>query len=120
MSKPLKIYSYSKCGTCRKAILWLKSRYIEYNLIDIIETPPTKSEIEKAIKYMGDRKYILNTSGKSYRSIGANAIKLLSDAEVIQLLLADSKLIKRPFVVIKDEIYLTGFKQGKWEETILS
>ncbi len=116
----LKIYSYNKCGTCRKAIAWLNKNNIEYELIDIIVNPPTKKEITFAIKQLGSTKYLLNTSGKSYRSIGANVIKSMSQVELINLLNADSKLIKRPFAIKNSGDTLVGFDENKWNDSLLS
>ena len=36
-SKPVRVYSYSRCATCRKALSWLDSNKIEYELIDIFQ-----------------------------------------------------------------------------------
>ena len=96
--------------------LELNKNNIDYQLIDIIETPPLKKDIIEAIRQLGDRKYLLNTSGKSYRSIGASSIKSFSDKEVIELLDSDSKLLKRPFLINKEGKVLIGFNELKWEE----
>ena len=44
----LKLFSYSKCSTCRKAIKWLQDNQIDYDLIDIVEPPPKKELLEEA------------------------------------------------------------------------
>ncbi len=116
----MKIYSYSRCSTCRKALAWLKNKNINYSLIDIIEYPPLKNKLLEAIKQLGDRKYILNTNGKSYRSIGAANIKAMSDNEVVTLLAKDGKLIKRPFVINNDGRIIVGFNETYWEEFFIS
>ena len=36
----MKVYCYSKCGTCKKALKWLDERHIEYDKIDIKEEHP--------------------------------------------------------------------------------
>ena len=120
MVKSLKIYSFSKCGTCRKALKWLQEREIDYKLIDIIANPPNKKTIIEGINQLGDIKFLLNTSGKSYREIGASAIKEMNDDKIIQLLLDDPKLLKRPFAITEEGEILIGFSQPKWEELLLS
>ena len=116
----MRVYSYSRCSTCRKALNWLKDKNITYNLIDITERPPSKEKISDAIKELGDRKYILNTSGKSYRAIGAESIKAMSEKELIALLSKDGKLIKRPFVISNDLRIIVGFNEAKWEDFFFS
>ena len=115
MSSHLKVYSYSKCGTCRKALKWLKNKNLEYELIDIIENPPEKKYILEAIDQLGDVKFLLNTSGKSYREIGAKKIKELNDKDIIKLLISDSKLLKRPFIINNKGKILVGFNLISWE-----
>ena len=92
-------YSYAKCGTCRKALKWLKDKNFEFELFDIIENPPSEEYIIQAIHQLGDIKFLLNTSGKSYREIGAKKIKELINKDIIELLISDSKLLKRPFLI---------------------
>ena len=116
MTKTTLVYSYSKCGSCKKAINWLKENNINYRLIDIIENPPSKALIAKAIKQLGDSKYLFNTSGASYREIGSSTIKKMSIEKQVELLGNDSKLIKRPFLISNNGYFLTGFKPKVWEE----
>ena len=94
----MKIYSYSRCSTCRKALNWLKEKNIKYSLIDIVENPPHKNQLVKAINQFGDRKYILNTSGLVYRSIGSEVIRRMSDNQLFEKLFTEPRLIKRPFL----------------------
>ncbi|WP_269622535.1 Spx/MgsR family RNA polymerase-binding regulatory protein [Prochlorococcus marinus] len=116
----IKVYSYSLCGSCKKALSWLSQNGIAYEIIDIIKCPPPSSLIKEGVKQLGDRKYLLNTSGKSYRNIGAQLIKRMKDSEVIELLSKDSKLIKRPFVVNTNGEIIVGFNESKWESFFLN
>ena len=38
-------YWYKRCSTCLKAKAWLDQEGIEYDIIDMVETPPTKSNL---------------------------------------------------------------------------
>ncbi len=115
----MKIFSYSSCGTCRKALSWLQENNFEINVLDILKTPPSKEMLIKAAEKLGHRKYLYNTSGKRYREIGADKIKLMSDHEVFELFIKDPKLIKRPFLMIDESRFLVGFKKKLWEEALL-
>ena len=120
MESSVKIFSYPRCGTCKKAINWLNDNKINYQLIDIIKHPPSKQFFLDAIKQLGDRKYLLNTSGKSYRNIGSSVIKNMNDNDVVKLLLSDSKLIKRPLLLHPNGDILVGFKKIAWEDFFLN
>ena len=72
-----------------------------------------------ACELYGNRKYLLNTSGFAYRSIGPNVIKKMTDIELFEQLLIEPRLIKRPFLHISNNSYLLGFKEEKWTEKLL-
>ncbi len=114
MNLPIKVYSYSACGTCRKALKWLDKNNIKYELIDITIEPPSKEVIAFALEQVEDRKFLLNTSGKSYRLLGPQVVKGMTDVEVVNALSSDGRLIKRPFLVDKDGKVLVGFKEANW------
>jgi hypothetical protein len=51
----------------------------------------------------------LNTSGQSYRALGKAQVDAASDAQLVDWLAADGKLVKRPVLVLKDRVAV-GFK----------
>ena len=116
MSQPQgqpRLYSYGACSTCRKALAWLKQQEIAVEVIDITVQPPSPQELEAALEQIG-RSRLFNTSGQSYRALGAAAVKSLSDGEALQALAADGKLIKRPFLVTAYGRISTGFNPQEW------
>ena len=115
----MKLFSYSSCSTCLRAIKWLKSNDIAFELIDILENPLSKEILISASELYGDRKYLLNTSGIVYRSIGSEIIKKMSDNELFEKLALEPRLIKRPFLYKHNQFYLVGFKEEKWAEKLL-
>ena len=115
----MKLFSYSSCSTCRRAIKWLKSNDIAFELIDILNNPPSKEMLILASEQYGDRKYLLNTSGVVYRSIGSEVVKKMSDNEFFQKLSVEPRLIKRPFLFKPNKFFLVGFKEEKWAEKLL-
>ena len=115
----MKLFSYSSCATCRKAIKWLKSNDIIFELIDILNSPPSKEMLVLASKQYGDRKYLLNTSGVIYRSIGSKVVKEMSDNELFEKLYLEPRLIKRPFLFTTNKFFLVGFKEEKWAQKLL-
>lgn len=119
--KNLKIYHYNKCSTCKKAIKFLDDKKISYDLIAIVETPPTQKELKEMLnelkkKNLGINK-LFNTSGEVYRSMNLSTkIKSMSEEDAIALLSQNGKLIKRPFA-INDKIHLIGFNEKEWSST---
>ena len=97
--KKIIFYSYLKCSTCRKAAKWLDNKNFKYQLIDIVKKPPLSKYLNLALDQTAvDKKRIFNVRGRAFKSINPD-INLLSREEIIQLLLSDGKLIKRPFLI---------------------
>ena len=119
MTSTIRIFSYSACTTCKKALKWLDENQIDYQLIDIVQCPPDKDILSVAIKQLGNRKKVFNTSGLSYRNLGSKVVQSMSDDEAIQALASDGKLIKRPFLITDKGQILVGFKPDNWSDILL-
>tara|TARA_Y100001968_G_scaffold220284_1_gene203111 strand:- start:226 stop:600 length:375 start_codon:yes stop_codon:yes gene_type:complete len=119
LKKNLKLFTYSSCSTCRRAIKWLKNNDISFDLIDILNNPPSKEMLISVAELYGDRKYLLNTSGLIYRSIGSDNVKKMSDNKLYEKLIMEPRLIKRPFLYKSSQCFLVGFKEEKWAEKLL-
>ena len=119
---PLRVYSYPACGTCRKALQWLAQQGFSaekgnLELVDITRTPPSPAELHQAFGSLG-RKRLFNTSGQSYRALGAAAVAAMDDTQALAALAADGKLIKRPFAICPDGTALVGFKPEEWQAAL--
>ncbi len=100
----MKLFSYNKCGTCRKAIRFLEDKKVKFDLIDIIEKPPSKQILKAAIKAKGIKK-LFNTSGVQYRELKIkDKLATMTESQAIDLLASNGRLIKRPIAVDKDKI----------------
>jgi arsenate reductase len=111
----VKIYEYKGCGTCRKALKWLKAKGIAFERIAIREKPPSKGELKRMLKaYDGNLHALFNTSGGDYRAMNIKEkIAKLSKMEAIDLLAGNGNLVKRPFVMTKDGS-VVGFNEAEW------
>ena len=117
--KKIIFYSYLKCSTCRKAEKWLKSKDFEFQLIDIIKEPPLIDYLNLALEqYSFDEKRIFNTRGKAFKTLNLD-IYGISREEIIQLLLSDGKLIKRPFLVYEGKKVILGFNEVEYAKQFM-
>ncbi len=112
----MKIYCYSRCSTCKKALKWLDENGIEYELTDIKEDNPNEETLRAAYEKSGlPLKKFFNTSGQIYRSMElSKKLPDMSEDEQFKLLASDGMLVKRPFV-IGDDFVLLGFKEEEWQ-----
>ena len=117
--KKIIFYSYLKCSTCRKATKWLQSRDFEFKLIDIVKEPPLVNYLNLALEqYSDDKKRIFNTRGKAFKTLDLD-IDSLSKGEIIQLLLSDGKLVKRPFLIYKGKTVILGFNEIEYAKQFI-
>ena len=116
----LKVYCYSKCTTCKKALKWLDEHRIEFDLADIKEKHPDEETLRKYHSMSGlPLKRFFNTSGIPYRELGLSArLPSMSEDEQLALLSTDGMLVKRPLLV-GDGLVLTGFKEEEWKAALL-
>ena len=115
MARP-KVFHYPNCSTCKKARKWLDAHGVDYELVDIVQAPPSKRQLQSALELAElPLRKLFNTSGQSYRNGGfKEKLKTMSDTEALASLAADGKLIKRPLVVAKD-FALVGFREDEWK-----
>ena len=113
----LKVYCYSRCTTCKKALKWLEDNGIEYEAIDIKTNHPNEDDLRKYYAMSGlPLKRFWNTSGIPYREMGlSKKLPDMREDEQLALLATDGMLVKRP-LVIGDDFVLTGFKEPEWAE----
>ena len=116
----LKVYCYTKCTTCKKALKWLDENGIDYELADIKTDHPDEKTLRKYYSMSGlPLKRFFNTSGIQYREMElSKKLPDMSEDEQFALLATDGMLVKRPLVV-GDDFVLTGFKEDEWKEKLL-
>ena len=116
----LKVYCYSRCSTCQKALKWLENKGIEHTVIDIREDHPDEKTLRKYYGMSGlPLKRFFNTSGLQYRELElSKKLPDMSEDEQFKLLASDGMLVKRPLLIGKDFV-LTGFKEQEWLDKLL-
>lgn len=112
----MKVYCYSKCTTCKKALKWLDDNKIEYELIDIKVDHPDEKTLRKLHKISGlPLRRFFNTSGLIYREMElSKKLPDMSEDEMFKLLASDGMIVKRPLLVADDKV-LVGFKEEEWK-----
>jgi arsenate reductase len=106
----LTFYGYAKCSTCRNAKKLLTQSGVAFNEIDITTAPPTAATLMLAINAGVTPKKLLNTSGQQYRQLNMKEkLPGLTTEELVDLLAANGRLIKRP-IVTDGERFTVGLK----------
>jgi arsenate reductase len=96
----LTFYGYKKCSTCRNAEKALEAAGKKHAFVDITEAPPSKAELKRILAQSGlPVRKLFNTSGEQYKLLGIkDRIGSMSEAEALDLLAGNGRLIKRPLV----------------------
>lgn len=113
------IWVYGGCGTCRKALAWLRARGVEVEVVDLVVTPPT-AEVLRGLHARSGRPlaHFFNTSGQSYRNGGfKDRLGTMSEDEQLAALAADGMLVKRPILDLGGRV-LVGFREAEWNEAL--
>ncbi|MBR1634799.1 MAG: arsenate reductase family protein [Lachnospiraceae bacterium] len=114
-----KVYCYSKCSTCKKALKWLDENKIEHTVIDIREDHPDEKTLRRlyAKSELPLRRFF-NTNGQLYREMElSKKLPDMSEDEMFKILASDGMLVKRPLLVT-DERVIPGFKEDTWREVL--
>lgn len=110
----LKIYTYSKCDTCRKALKFLRDRKVEFQEIPIRENPPSLSDLQVMAVAYGNVRKLFSTSGADYKALKLGTkLSTMSEEEALNQLANNGNLIKRPFL-IGNSVRLVGFNPAEW------
>jgi arsenate reductase len=96
---PVTIYHNPACGTSRNTLAMIRQSGEEPEVIEYLETPPTKKKLEELIKAMGiSPRALLRRKGTPYDALGLDD-ESLSDDRLIDAMVAHPVLINRPIVV---------------------
>ena len=91
----------------------------DFQLIDIVKEPPLVNYLNLALEqYHDDKKIIFNTRGKAFKTLNLDIYRL-SREEIINLLLSDGKLIKRPFLIYGGEKVILGFNEIEYAKQLI-
>ena len=115
----MKFYTYNKCSTCRKAKMFLEENNVSFKEIDLIENPPSKAVLKKALQGRDLRK-LVNTSGVQYRELKIkDKLKTMTETQALDLLAGNGKLVKRP-IAIDGSTVTVGFNEGEYKDKWVS
>jgi len=104
------IYHNPRCSKSREGLAILENSKFDFKIINYLKTPPTVKELTEIIKKLKmkpsdliRKKEVLwkeKYKGTAY-----------SDAELIEIMVENPKLIERP-IVVKDELAILGRPSG--------
>ena len=103
MATKLDFYCWVRCTTCRKAKDFLLQNKLEINERDFFKNRFTKDDIRDLVKDKPASE-MFNFRSPSFKRLGLSK-EDLNDNELIDLMLQEPRLIRRPIVRIEDKVY---------------
>ncbi|PDT08893.1 MULTISPECIES: arsenate reductase (glutaredoxin) [unclassified Rhizobium] len=93
------IYHNPACGTSRNTLAMIRNAGIEPDIIEYVNTPPSRAELVKMIADAGlTVRQALREKDTPYAELGLSNPDL-SDDQLLDAMLAQPILINRPFVI---------------------
>ena len=89
------IYGISNCDTVRKARKWLADQGIEYQFVDVRDTPPTRERIGDWIASAG-KDVLVNKRSTTWKTMDKAEREETENGDTLSILLTYPTLIKRP------------------------
>lgn len=102
------IYGIKACDTMRKARAWLDGHGVGYVFHDYKTQGIDRDVLEGWAKMVG-WEVLLNRSGTTFRKVPEADRQGLTDANAIDLMVAQPSMIKRPVLEVGDGL-IVGFK----------
>ena len=107
------IYGISNCDTVKKAKNWLDKHNIDYQFHDFRQQGLDKKIIDGWLKTVAWDK-ILNKRSTSWRNLDPSIQQTINKFNVVDLLIENPTLIKRPVMDVNDTITI-GFNSDTYE-----
>ena len=104
-----KIYHLSTCNTCQRIIKELGGE-TEFELQNVKEQHVSEAELERFKEVAGSYENLFNRRARKYRAEGLHE-KELSEADYKKLILSEYTFLKRPIVVVDNDIYIGNSKK---------
>ncbi|WP_033926782.1 arsenate reductase (glutaredoxin) [Sphingomonas sp. 35-24ZXX] len=100
------IYHNPKCGTSRNVLAAIREAGHDPQVIEYLKTPPTRETLESLIARAGDgARGLLRAKEPLVKELGLDAAGV-TDAQIIDAMVAHPILINRPIVVTPDAVKL--------------
>lgn len=108
------LFGLNNCDSCRAARRWLADHGVQASFVDLRQNPPRARLIKAWIKAVG-WEALLNRRSKTWRDLAADEREVADARGAAALLQAHPLLIKRPVLVVGDQVHV-GFGPGTYRE----
>ena len=106
------LYGIKNCDTVKKAQKWLTLQNIDFQFHDFRKDGLEKKLVQQWIRTVG-WETLVNKRSTTWKGLDDVTKSNLNDKTVIDIILEQPTLIKRPVLTLKDQL-LIGFKEAEY------
>jgi arsenate reductase len=99
----LRLYHNPRCSKSRGALEILKEKGVDLDVIEYLDTPLTREDLETLLDALPDPPSELVRKDKHFEALGLDASAYETREAVIHLLLAHPILMQRPIALVGDK-----------------
>lgn len=103
-----RIFYPSTCDTCKRILSSWNTDGIE--LQDIKTEPMTAEQVDQMIALAGSAEALFSKRARKYKELGLKD-QNLSDAQIRQFIIDEYTFLKRPVLVLEDQIFVGNSKK---------
>ncbi|MFI8382963.1 arsenate reductase (glutaredoxin) [Pseudomonas sp. NPDC079086] len=97
------LYHNPRCSKSRSALQLLEDRGLNPTIVRYLETPLNAAQLQALLDKLGiSPRQLLRTGEDEYKTLGLNDPQL-TDAQLIEAMVEQPKLIERPILVVGDK-----------------
>ena len=105
-----KIYHLSTCSTCKRILKELDAKKHGFLLQDIKTEPISSAQLAEMKEMAGSYEALFSRRAMKYKSLGLKD-KELSEVAIKQYILSEYTFLKRPVILIEDQIFVGNSKK---------
>lgn len=110
------IFYNPQCSKCRQTLELLKDKGIDLEVVEYLNTPPSKEELAFISKQLGKpASQLIRAKEEVFKELGLSVDDRRSDDEWFDIMLKHPVLIERPIVVYKQKVAI-----GRPPENVLA
>ncbi|MFP6849578.1 MAG: arsenate reductase (glutaredoxin) [Pseudomonas sp.] len=99
----LTLYHNPRCSKSRSALQLLEERGLTPSIVRYLETPLNAAQLQELLRKLGiSARQLLRSGEDEYKSLGLSDPQL-TDAQLIDAMVSQPKLIERPILVVGDK-----------------
>ena len=112
------VYGIKNCDTVKKALTWLTAHKIAFDFHDYKTQSITESKLKTWAAQVG-WEVLLNKKGTTWRKLDEKTqASVTNEKAAIDVMLANTSIIKRPVIEKKDKVIAVGFEEAVYSSKI--